>query len=376
MIITCYTAGHAPWDRRPLPLQPPPALTRRRLGAGALFASSAIVLRRAKAARSVTLMAFGGWFQTYFDRVIVEAFRKAHPDIGVFYYPVGNSFQMLGVLREQRFLPSTDVVLLETGVAAKATAEDLLGPLSPEAMPVLKDLIPQAAVPGVAGPALVLDSLAMGYNPAQVAQAPWSWRNLWDPAYGRRIALQTPPDTAALALTVVAGALFGGSDLQRSLSVGINALTQLAPRVVSWDPLPDIYTAIAVGDAGIGPGWNARAQHQAALTPSRFAANIPDEGSPVRIITVNLVKGSPQPEAARILLAWLLGPQAQRLLTETMFFAPMNARADIAPASLARVGATPAMAARRMAMDWVAVDGIRDQITAEWRRRKLAGHQS
>jgi putative spermidine/putrescine transport system substrate-binding protein len=176
-----------------------------------------------------------------------------------------------------------------------------------------------------------------------------------------------------LAMTVVAAKLFGGSDQHLSLDIGLTALSQLAPRVVLWDPLPDIYTAIALGDAGIGPGWNARAQIQAALTPGRFAANLPDEGSPFQVTTINLVKGSPQTEAARILIAWLLGPEAQRLLTETMFYAPVNARADIPAAALARAGATPAMADRRMEMDWVAVTKIRDQITAAWRARKLVG---
>ncbi len=332
-----------------------------------------MIARPARAARGLTIAAVGGWFQTWFDGIVLAAFRKSHPDIPVFFYPVGNAFQTLALLRSQRAYPSTDVVLLEAGVATRATAEGLLESLKPDTMPVLNDLIPQALIPNVAGPALILDSLAMGYSPAQVTRPPSSWRNLWDSAYGRRIALQSPPDPVALAMTAVAGALFGGGELLRSLEVGLVALAQLAPRVVLWDPVPDIYTAIAVGDAGIGPGWNARAQNQAALTPGRFAATIPEEGSPVMMTSVNLVKGAPQPAAARTLIAWLLGPEAQRLLTEGMFYAPVNARADIPTASLARVGATPAMVSRRMQIDWVVVDGIRDQITREWRRQKIAG---
>jgi putative spermidine/putrescine transport system substrate-binding protein len=98
---------------------------------------------------------------------------------------------------------------------------------------------------------------------------------------------------------------------------------------------------------------------------------LPEEGSPVLTTTINLVKGSPQPDAARTLIAWLLGSDAQRLLTEALFFAPVNARANIPAASLVRVGATPAMAARRMEMDWVTATSIRDQITAAWRRQLL-----
>ena len=304
---------------------------------------------------------------------MLASFRKSHPDIPVFFYPVGNPFQTLALLRSQRAYPSTDIVLLETGVATRATADGLLESLKPDTMQVLNDLIPQARMPNIAGPAMILDSLAIGYGPGQVSRPPKSWRNLWDTAYGRNIALQTPPDPVALAMTAVAGKLFGGGELLRSLEVGLIALSHLAPRVVLWDPVPDIYTAIAVGDAGIGPGWNARAQNQAALTPGRFAATIPEEGSPVMATTINLVKGAPQPAAARTLIAWLLGPEAQRLLTEVMFYAPVNTKADIPTASLVRAGATPAMAANRMEMDWVVVDAIRDQITREWRRQNIAG---
>jgi putative spermidine/putrescine transport system substrate-binding protein len=348
--------------------------TRRRLGTLAVLGAPAVITRPLQAARGVTIAGYGGWFQDSFDPMVLEPFRKAHPGIEVFYYPMGNSFQMLALLRGQRAFPSTDVVLMETAVAARATSEGLLDPLSPVTMPVMKDLIPQAILPAVAGPALMLDTLALGYNPTQLATAPRTWRDLWDTAYGQRIALQTPPDPLGLAITSVAATLYGGSDLLRSLEVGMTALSELASRVALWDPVPDIYTAIALGDASIGPGWNARAQNQAARTPGRFAANIPEEGSPVMVTTVNLVKGSPRPDAARVLIAWLLGSDAQRLLTEAMFFAPVNARADIPVVSLARVGATPAMAARRMEMDWVAITSIRDQITAEWRRRKLGSH--
>jgi putative spermidine/putrescine transport system substrate-binding protein len=352
---------------------PRPAITRRHLAASALLAWPAVMARPARAARSVTLAGGGGWFQTAFDATVLRAFRKSHPDIAVFYYPVGNSFQALGLLREQRASPAIDVVLLETGVATRATTEGLLVPLDAGTMPVIGDLIPQAVVPGIAGPAVVLDSLAMGYSPAQVPQPPRTWRNLWDTAYGRRIALQTPPDPAALALTAVAGGLFGGGSPSQTVEAGLTALTQLAPRVVLWDPVPDIYKAIAAGDADIGPGWNARAQGQAALTPGRFAATIPDDGSPVLATTINLVKGSPQPAVARTLIAWLLGPEAQRLLTEALYFAPVNTRADIPTAALARAGATPAIVARRKQMDWSAVDTIRNQLAVEWRKRNLGG---
>jgi putative spermidine/putrescine transport system substrate-binding protein len=348
-------------------------VSRRRLGAGVVLALPAVITRPARAARSLTFGSIGGWFGSAFDGTVLAAFRKTHPEITVFYYPLANSFQVLGMLRGQRTNPSTDVVLLDPGTAHRATAEGLLDVLDPDTTPVLKDLISQATLKGIAGPAMVLDSLSIGYSPAQIAGVPRNWHDLWDTGFGNRLALQTPPDPVALALTAIAGAMFGGGDLYRAMYVGMTALAQLGPRVVDWDPVPDIYIAISVGDAAIGPCWNAHGQNQALLTPGRFAANIPADASPVRATTIHLVKGAPEPDAARTLIAWLLSPEAQRLLTETMFFAPVNAKADIAAASLARAGASPAMVAKRMDLDWVAVDAIRDQVAAEWRKRNLAG---
>jgi putative spermidine/putrescine transport system substrate-binding protein len=363
-------------------------VTRRRIG-GAIIALPAILGRSAYAAQATTIAGAGGWFENHFDNTVLAAFRKAHPGIRVFYYPVGNGFQMLALLRSQRAFPSTDVVLMDAGVAARATTEGLFEPLTPDTMPVMKDLIQQAILPAVAGPALMLDSLALGYNPGQVARDPRSWRDLWDAAYGRRITLQTPPDPLGLAMTAVAAALFGGGSPRNSLDIAMTALAQLAPRVAVWDPVPDVYTAIAAGDADIGPCWNALAQShvtqsqtgqsqtgqdQATKTQQRFAASIPFEGSPFLATTVNLVKHAPQADAARTLIAWLLNSEAQRLLTETMFYAPVNARAEIPVASLRRAGASPEKADRRMEMDWIAVTAIRDQITAAWRGHKLANH--
>jgi hypothetical protein len=115
-----------------LPDQPPgSATTRRRLAAGALLAFPAVITRPALAARaahSVTIAGVGGWFRTDFDTIVLGTFRKSHPDIAVFYYRVGNSYQALALLRGQRAFPTTDVALLETGMAASATKEGLLVP--------------------------------------------------------------------------------------------------------------------------------------------------------------------------------------------------------------------------------------------------------
>ncbi len=369
-------------------------LTRRDLAAQALAAGVlTLPAAGARAAAGVTIAGPGGWFQDLFDGVVLAAFRKAHPGIGVFFYAAGSGFQTLSLMQEQRMLPYIDVALLEVGVAAQAAKEGLLDAITPDAMPVLKDLIPQAVPPqgsppqatstpqGAAtsqapppqgaGPVLMVDTLALGYDPRRFTQPPRLWRNLWDPAIGNRLTLPTAPDPIALAMTSIAATLFGGRNPAESLEAALTALSALRPRVAVWDPVPNTYTAIAAGDAAIGPGWNARAQYQVRQTPGRYATVIPDDGSPALPVTINLIKGSTAPDAARTLIAWLLGPEAQALLTRTLFYAPVNPRADVPPAVLAKAGADPQTVSRRINIDWVTATAVRDKVTAAWRRHGL-----
>jgi hypothetical protein len=167
-------------------------LARRRLCGAALLAMPAILTRTARAAsRSITFAANGGWFQQAFDTLVLDVFRKNHPEIEVFYYPVGNSFQGLTLLREQRGFPATDVMLLETGVAARTQEEGLLGPegqrLLVETMfygPVNAKLdLPAAslaragALPAMVGRRIEMDWIGITLMRAQITAA-WRRYNL------------------------------------------------------------------------------------------------------------------------------------------------------------------------------------------------------
>lgn len=321
-------------------------------------------------ARTITLGAFGGWLQAGLEQAVLVPFRKANPAWNVFVYPAATSLQLLNILAEQRLMPSMDLVLLDIAAARQASAANLLERISPDTMPVLKELS-QAALPdGTAAPIMAWDSLAIGYNRALVRTPPASWLGLWNGAYAR-IAVQTPPDQAGLAFTQAASTAFGGHGDLDSLNVGLNALEALAPRVSLWNPRAGVITAVALGDAAIGPVWNGGAQAQAAKTPDRFGVILPGEGTPALPLTVGLVRNAPRTEGARALFAWILGREAQTAMTEAMALAPANASANPSPAALLRANATQDQVRRRMAIDWPVMTQIRDQLAAEWRRRNL-----
>jgi len=354
----------------PSPLAASPG---RRQVAGLLLGGLALpgLVRPARAAQTVTVAGFGEWFQAGFEQAVIAPFKKANPRLGVFFYPFNTSLQTLGLLRGQRFVPSIDIALMDIAAAQRATAEKLLEPVTPETMPVLRDLAPSAQQEGIDAPVMAWDTLAIGYSRELVKTPPNSWRGLWNGAYAQ-IAVQTPPDLAGLAFTQAASTAFGGHGDLQSLNVGLNALMALAPRISMWNPRPDVATAVAYGDAAIGPLWNGAGQTQAAKMPDRFGVMLPSEGSPALPITVGLVKGAPQTEGARTLMNWILGREAQTALVEVMALAPANLAASPSQAARIRAGATPEIIARRMAIDWPVMMQIREQLAAEWHRRNLA----
>lgn len=341
--------------------------TRRRLLSASIGLAVPAIRPAAAARRGLTFAAFGGLFQELYEATVVDPFRQAHADIDVFYDPVPASTQTLATLRRQREQPELDVVLLDLATARLASEDGLVEPLLPASMPVLAELAPAATFPGIAGPALFTEPLVLLFDAAQMRPPPL-WKTLWAGLDERAIALPAPPDSIGIAFTIVAGRLFGGGDEQRLTATGITAITELARGVATWNPTPDVYHFVGDGAAKLGVGWNLPAQVFSDRLNGRLGVAFPDEGTISRVVTVNLVKGSRQPEAARLFIAWLLGQEAQKAMVERMFLGPVNARARYIEAALLRTANTAERAARAMPVDWVAVDAIREGIIRVWRQ--------
>jgi len=342
-----------------------PATRRRLLTASIGLAMPSIRLARA-ARRSLTFAAPGGLFQELYEPAVVDQFGRAHRDIDVFYYAVPSSTQALSVLRRQREQPEIDVVVLEFAAARAATDEGLLEAMPSGSLPVQADLAPFATLPGIAGRAVFTEPLVMLFDRVHV-HPPSSWKTLWSGLDEQSIAVPAPPDPAGIAFTVVAGRLFGGGDEQRAATDGVTAIGELAASVTSWDPRPDVYHCVGDGTARLGVGWNMPAQLLSDRLGGRLGVAFPAEGTISRIMTVNLVKRSRQPDAARLFIAYLLDIEAQKAMVERMYLGPVNARARYPEGALLRTANTPERAATAMPVDWLAINAIRDDIIRRWR---------
>ncbi len=343
-------------------------LTRRRFAtmtAGGMLASPFV--RPAAAAASMTVAAPGGVFQQVFQAAVIDAFRRARPDIAVYYYPVSNPAQILGLLRQRQQPPQFDVVLLGPKTARSATSENLLEPMRPETMPVLSELVPAVAIQGVAGAAAMIDCLAMPHVPNATKQSLTSWRILWDPSVTQRIAIPGPPDAVGIGFISIASRLFARGLDRDSLTGGINAIKHMAPRVVSWLPRPDVYDFLIDENAAFGVAWNGIGQVRAKRNPEQLRMALPTD-APVRDIhTIHLVKGARQPDAARIFASYVLGAEAQSRIADNLFMTPVNSLARISPEASSRLMRLDDASVPLVTVDSPEIDDLRGFITTTWR---------
>jgi len=344
---------------------------RKLLGLGAGGLAMPWVNRLSAQAREITLCAYSAIFEDIYKETVISPFVE-ETGIKVNYVGQPTSAQTLGQLRAQKASPQIDVAILDMTVAKAGGDEEIFTYVTMSELPVMRDLYPRALINGLPGPAVTFDSIAMLYAPEKFDAPPTSWRELWNEERAGRIAIDMPPNTIGLSMTLIANHLASGGHYLESVDKGLDLLGSMAHLVQTFDPRPEIYTAIISGMVDLGAGYNARGQTYSLQTPDRIAAVLPEEGSVFQINTINLVNGSSRTDTALEFMAYALSPKAQKAFTERLFYAPTNATANVAPEALARAAATPERLEKMLDVDWVEVATIRDQVTTDFRRKVLS----
>jgi len=319
--------------------------------------------------QTVTVMAYAGLFQERYTKAVVEPFMKANPGIKVEYFPMPNSAQMLGTLRAQKAAPQADVVIMDVSVSKAATDEKLFNKIDEKVSKNVADLYPNARIADVDGVAVTFDNLVMLYNGDTVKDAPKSWMDLAKPEYKGKVAIPGMPDIQGLSLVLIMDKARGGTNYLQNVDKGIAALGEIAPSVQTWEPKPEVYPVIISGQAVIGAGWNARAQVNADTSGGKLKTALPQEGSVFQINTINYVANGPGKDAGAKFIDYALSPEAQKAFTESMFYAPTNAKAQISEAAITRT-AVKSMD-KVIPVDWIALAKVRDPIMEQWRRKVI-----
>ncbi len=318
---------------------------------------------------TVTLVTYTGLFQDRYTKAVIEPFQKLHPDIKINYYPQPTSAGMLGGLRAAKDSPQSDVVIMDSSVSKAGSDEGLFVKLDEATFPVIADLAPAARIPDIAGVGVTFDNVVLIYNTDAIKEPPKSYMDMAKPEYKGKVVIPGVPDLQGFELVMVLDHVNGGTGVAGKFDKGIEAMAPIAPNVLTWEPKPEVYAPIINGDGVIGVGLNARAQVNSDTSGGKLKATIPQEGTIFQINTINLVKGGPSTEAAKVFIAYALSAEAQKAFTESMFYAPTNTKAVIDPAAMKRTVLNSMD--RVIPMDWIAVAKIRDQVADAWRRKVI-----
>lgn len=317
----------------------------------------------------VNVLGYAALFEDQYTTAVIDEFNASQDDIVVNFVPAQHSAEMLGKLRSESASPTVDLAIMDASVAHTGNQEGLFSKVSESDVPNIANVVELGQSADGFGPALTFDNLVVLYNTAEVKTPPKGIEDLWD-APENSVSIPAPPDIQGHTLTILTANNLG-DDYREDIEPAIEKLSDLAPLVNTWEPVPDVYQPVISGTSQYGVGWNARAQYFADDSDGAMGVVQPDDGIGFQINTINLVEGTENAEAAREFMDYALSKEAQESFAEALFYAPVVSDAVVPESITDRVAdsADPNI----VDIDWIWLADERDGWTEQWRRNVIGG---
>lgn len=168
------------------------------------------------------------------------------------------------------------------------------------------------------------------YNPEEIKEIPESWEALWDPKYKGWVTAYNDPGWSNLFPITAATLGITQKELQDTVQLEKvwKKLDGLKPQIRRWwTSGADFQQVVATGEAWIGQGWNGRIfDSQDKGVP--IEAVWPKEGGYLAVDHWVVVKGTPRKEEAMALVNFLLEPENQKKIAETLSYGPTTKGTD------------------------------------------------
>jgi len=340
-------------------------------GLGLAATRAATAATASTASGNVTVMGYFGIFQDNYTRAVLAPFMRAFPDIKVTFRPVRGSAEATALLRTQRARPSADVAIMDIAVAADNARDGLFAPLDPSLVTNLADIPAWGRPDGNLGAALTQDQLVLLSDPTKLQKPLRDWIDLADPALADRVGMPIGDVRGTVLLALLDRA--AGVDYKLSVDPAITALRRIAANVQTYEPQPDIYTAIRSGLIDAGIGWNARGQLNADEAHGAFAATVPQAGSAPQINSINLVANAQNAAAAQLFINYALGAEAQLAFAKALYYGPTNQKVQLPDDLAVRIFGDAQTRARQMPLDWAWFAAHNNALIQRIRREVIAG---
>ncbi|MDI2099314.1 ABC transporter substrate-binding protein [Ruicaihuangia caeni] len=284
----------------------------------------------------LVVTSFGGDWEAAYIEAVVEPFEEeynAEITLVTLY-----SADAMAQLTAQKANPQLDVVHFSGGQEVAAAADGLIESIDPADLSNLDDLYPIAAegVERGEGPVMQVTPIGLVYRTDKIEKAPTSWDDINNPDYAQHVALTDLSNTYGL-LTLLAVNQHEGGDLD-DIQPGLDSLGALVDSGAAFviKTSADMQQAFSARDVWIAPYAQDYAETlRKADLPVEFA--LPSEGAPASFITANVVAGRDNADLATQLVDFSLRPEVQAKFAESMYYSPVNTKAELSDETGSRV---------------------------------------
>lgn len=265
-----------------------------------------------------------------------------------------------------RSAPIYDVLHTNSNEQWAAVEMGLVEPkIDPKLVPNIADVYPYAVSDKIAGICIFTSAIGLGMRTDKGYTNVNSWKELWDAKYnGVRGGYVIPVNSLGQAFVMMCGTLYGKG--QADLDAAYAALEKLKPiKLVDFTgAMEKLFLSGEVGlgvihDSGIYR-YDGQNQPIGFVTPSEGVLSLEQ--------VLTLTPGSKMKELANAYVNYMLRPEVQKRLAETVWYSPANKHVKLDAKYDAKLLTTPEKVAKLIQVDWKWYNAQKDAIDSRVNR--------
>jgi putative spermidine/putrescine transport system substrate-binding protein len=260
--------------------------------------------------------------------------------------------------------PPFSVVMLNERYTAMLRDEDYFEVLTPELVPNLADVIPQAILKGKTAVSGMLAPMVIGYRTDLVKTPPRGWADLWDSRFRGQIGLYAITNSAAVMMAMWAAERFGSGRDDVETAVAKFAELKPFPQLSYSSQLTPLLSQGQIAVAPIDIGEIATMQSQGI--PVSYV--LPEEGMMVFDHSFSVLKHGPDKETGAKYIDFVLSPEIQTWMAKNWLIAPTSQKV-VMPPELEKWPLKPSDLAKAIRFDWTVANKISPALSDLWSRK-------
>ena len=310
-----------------------PEISRRRLlaGAGVLVGTSIIAFPaiRTRAAATLKIGTYGGYFKDSFDQHIYPAFTEATGiEVESIAEPTGEAWLVQLQTAARATVAPADVSMMAQVARIKGQTAELWAPLDEAELANAGNLEPHFVQRYQDGRISAIGAVSwyitLVTNTEVYPEAPTSWQALWDPANADRLGLLALVSNSFL-LEITAGTWFGGDgilDTEDGILEVLDKLAEVKPNVRLWyRDEGQFQQALQAGEIPMGQYYHD-VTGLAAAQGQPVRSTFPEEGGVLDSGSWCVSKASQALEEAHTFIDYMCRPEIQAELARKVGTAP------------------------------------------------------